>query len=129
MLEDGRSELVAVRRVADGARGRHADAFRVQGPGAAREASEHLDRALQRLGVDPAGPVDALAQSRDDHVARELGRVVAVPQRGLDHEQPDRVRPLIDRGDTTRPLLEWMGSTCSATQAPTGSTPPARWKA
>ena len=39
-LEDGRGELLAVLRVADGARGRHADAFRVQGPGpAAKRAS------------------------------------------------------------------------------------------
>ena len=42
---DGRGELLAVLRVADGARGRDADALGVQGAGAAAEASEHLDRA------------------------------------------------------------------------------------
>ena len=108
-IEDGGGEPLAVLRVADRARGRDPDAFRVKRPGAAREASEHLDRAPERFGVDPAGPVDTLAESRDDHVARELGRVVAVPRRGLDHEQPDRVRPLIDRGDAAGPLVRMDG--------------------
>ena len=104
-LADGCRELLAVLRVADRARGRDADAIRVQGPGAAGEASEHVDRAPERLGIDPAGPIDALAETRDDHVAGELGRIAAAGRRRLHHEQPDRVRSLVDRGHATRPLL------------------------
>ncbi len=104
-LEDGRGELLAVLRIAHRARGRDADATRVQGTSAAREAGEHVDRAPERLGIDPPGPIDALAETRDDHVAGELGRIAAVAQRRLHHEQPDGVRSLIDRGHATRPLL------------------------
>ena len=77
----------------------------VQRACSAREASEHVDGAAERLGIERARPIDALTEARDDHVAGELGRFAAGRRRRLHHEQPDRVGSLVDRGHATRPLV------------------------
>ncbi len=93
-LADAAGEGVPVRGVAD-RRGRpHADRAGVEGSRAARVPLDDLERPIERLGRDRAGPVDVLSEPRDHHVAREVLEPV-VPRFG--DQQPRRVRPLVDR--------------------------------
>src|SRR5207245_1317703 len=55
------------------------------------------------LGSDPAGSVHALPDAGDDHVPGEILQVPLVREAG--HQEPDRVRPEIDRGDAAVRLL------------------------
>ena len=97
----GLDERLAVLGVAHGARGAHADALGPERARTATERGEHLHGAGQSLRVQATGAVHVLAQPRDHHVARELGRRRA----RFDHEEPDRVRALVDRGHASRSLL------------------------
>ena len=70
----GLDERLAVLGIAHGARGAHADAPGPERACSATEHGEHLHGAGQSLRVQSARAVHVLAQPRDHHVARELGR-------------------------------------------------------
>ena len=103
MLEHRTLVPLAVRGIAHRARRAHADALGVERSRATAIRREHVHRALQGVRGDPAGLVHTASEARDDHVAREL--VEAATAVGLGDEEPDRVRALVDRGDTARSLV------------------------
>ncbi len=78
----------------------------------------------QRLGVEAARPIDALAEPRDDHVARELGGVAAGSAGGS--TTSNRIELVPWSIAATRPSRSsaWTGSTCSATQRRPGRPRP-----
>ena len=120
-------ELVAVRRVAGGAggRGTHArDAELVErGP----VLAQHRDGAGNRLRRERTRGVDTLPEPGDPHApveGLELG--LAPGAVDLGDEQPDRVRPDVDRPHPAHAPTPSGCATREATQRPTGSSPPAR---
>ncbi len=80
-----------------------ADPLGVEGPRPPAVPGEDLDRAPQRLWVQPAPLIHPVPEPRDDHVARELAETAR--RIGLGHEEPDRVRALVDGRDPTGTLL------------------------
>ena len=94
-------EARAVRGIPHRARRGDPDPIGAEGPSAAAELREDLDRAGKRLRIEPPGRIHARAEAGDRHVAGKLSgssRIVLV-RAWLGDEQPDRVGPLIDRGD------------------------------
>ena len=92
-----------------------------------RSRADHRERALEGVGGEPAGLVDALTQPGDHHVARELLEAALLVRLG---DEQRRVEFVPWSTAATRPgRSSWIGSTVSATHAPTTSSPPARWLA
>ena len=140
-----RGEHVAVRGVPHGARRRDPDPLDPERTCPTAVPREHRLGASERRGIQKTRRVDALAELRDDHVLRELARRTLDATR--DHEQPARVRALVDHGDPiTRGLLRMdrlhaLGHPCAddvvaarevvrvvrvqALQAPAGAADPA----
>src|SRR5206468_7297579 len=74
-LADGVGEFLAVRGVARRARGADADAFGAERARTPAVPRHHGQRPRERFRIQPAGPVDALAETRDHHAPGELRRV------------------------------------------------------
>jgi hypothetical protein len=106
----GVEELVAVRRVAGGGRGDGTNPLRALRPQDGGVVVQDLQRARHRLVVEATRAVDPAAQPGD---------------RGpplVTHQQARRVGPDVDGARDHR----CTSGRCSATHAPTGSSPPAR---
>ena len=83
---------------------------------------EHGDGAVDRLGGERAVPVDALAEAGDAHQPLD-GRELALGA-GLGDQEAGGVRADVDRGGPAGG--HGASASRSATQRPTGSSPPAR---
>ena len=93
-------------------------------------AAQRVERALDGGRVEPAGGVDALAQPGDRVLAVE--RLAGCGPSPLADEQAGGVGPAVDggqRGHRPRTLSVDASASRSATQRPTGSSPPARCQA
>jgi hypothetical protein len=89
-----------------------------------RVALERGEDALLRLVAEPAGRLDALAQTRDGRLAHAL----LDPRRAVHvrDQQAGRVRAAVEGGDGSG---HDDAANRSATHRPTGSSPPARCQA
>ena len=118
-----REKVVPVRGVAGCAGGDHPHPFGVVGGDRRRVVGQRHASALERLGGQPAGAVDALAQPDDPHLAHHVDQPVIGR---VGDQQPDRVGPAVDPGNSHRgthgPPAHQSGSWASAS-SPSGLTP------
>jgi hypothetical protein len=84
-------ELVAVRRVAGGGGGDHADPLGTLAPADRRVVGEGRAGALECRGTEPPGGVDSLAEADDAHLAMDVAQVrgPVTADRHVGHQQPD----------------------------------------
>ena len=89
-------ELLLVGGITNGARGSQTDALRAQRASSTDEPGDGTQRPFDRVGSEPAGAIHILAKTSDAHVSRDLHRILARTP-GFEHQEPGRVRALIDR--------------------------------
>ena len=125
-------EVVAVGGVAGGRGGGHAHPLDAEAVHDLAVLAQHGDRALDGVGVEATGGVDALAEAGDAHQALEGGATVLADQEahgvgadvdggdgGGGHGGHGRSLPGADAGISSRSISWWW------THSPTGSSPPA----
>ena len=102
--ENGPGQLVTIGSVANGAGRGEVDALRAQGSGPSAVALQHHQRAPERVRGDLPSLVDAPADPGDHHVAGQLLQLrLTLGKSG--HQEPDGVRPEVDRRDPPSRLL------------------------
>ena len=131
---DGVEEAVAVARVTHGGRRSDADVLRIRRDVVllphGTKGGDGVDGAHDRLVGEPSGPVHALREPGGGDAPQHAGAVVG------EHEESHRVRPDVDSSDahgrspsdatSTHGAGQAIGSSVSATYAPTGLSPDAR---
>ena len=123
-----RSNSAAFGRVPQGGRGGHPDPFGVQGACASRVPREHLDACARRRRARCRPVSSTPCPSRVITMSRASSSKPAFAVR-LGHEQADRVRSLVDRGDAPGTLLVDAARRCRRpTRRPRRRHRPGGWR-